>query len=217
MTGSLLLRINDAGPSTFIRAVLYLDDGTAVHFRDIRRFGRMWLVQDLSSVIGKLGPEPLEPEFTPQVLAGIFRNRRIAIKGLLLDQALIAGIGNMYADEALYSARIHPLKRGSSLTPSEIKKLHASIQKVLKQGIMQKGASVETYFRPGGDKGEAHLQFQVAHRKGKACPACGRPVERIVVHQRGTNFCPFCQKLPGIKKNRTAPFSRNHGGTTSAK
>jgi len=200
MTGSLLLKEADEEPAKSVRVIFYFDDRTALHFRDMRRFGKMWLVKDKNSVIGKLGPEPLEPEFTPEVLAGILDNRRSAIKGLLLDQTLIAGIGNMYADEALYYARLHPLRAANSLSKAEIKRLHNAIQKVLYQGIRNKGASTETYIRPSGVKGEAQLQFQVAHRKGKECPVCGGPIQRIVVHQRGTFFCPACQKLPPEKR-----------------
>jgi formamidopyrimidine-DNA glycosylase len=195
MTGSLLLKPAGEEPAKAVGVIIHLDDRTAIHFRDMRHFGKMWLVKDKNSVIGKLGPEPLEPEFTPGVLEKILDHRRVAIKGLLLDQTLIAGIGNMYADEALYYARIHPLRLASSLTRAEIKRLHQAIQQVLFQGIRNKGASTETYIRPEGVKGEAHLQFQVAHRKGKDCPLCGGPITRITVHQRGTFFCPKCQKL----------------------
>jgi formamidopyrimidine-DNA glycosylase len=205
MTGSLLLKRADEEPGNSVRVVIYLNDQTAIHFRDMRRFGKMWLVKDKDSVVGKLGPEPLDPHFTPELLEQLLHGRKVAIKGLLLDQTFIAGIGNMYADEALYDARIHPLRLAGSLTRKEISRLHASIQKVLKQGILNKGASTETYIRPEGIKGEAHLKFQVAHRKGKECPVCGGPIERITVHQRGTFFCPYCQKLP---RNQTTPSGR---------
>ncbi len=195
MTGSLLIKEAGEEPASSVRVIIYLEDRVTVHFRDIRRFGKMWLVKDRNEIVGKLGPEPLGPEFTPRILEKLIQNRKVAIKGLLLDQTIIAGIGNMYADEALYSARIHPLRLACSLTRGEIVRLHAAIQKVLFQGIRNKGASTETYIRPQGIKGEAQLQFQVAHQKGKECPVCGGPIERIVVHQRGTFFCPKCQKL----------------------
>ena len=196
MTGSLLLKPSNAKPTKAIRVIIHLDDGTAIHFQDVRRFGRMWLVSDPDEVVGKLGPEPLEEEFTPSILAKILDGRKTPIKGLLLDQTLIAGIGNMYADEALYAARLHPLRPANSLSKIEVRRLHGAIQQVLRQGIRNNGASTETYIRPGGVKGGAHLQFQVAHRKGKTCPVCGGLIQRIVVHQRGAFFCPLCQKLP---------------------
>jgi formamidopyrimidine-DNA glycosylase len=195
MTGALIVKPESEEPDKFIRVIIHLENKTAIHFRDVRRFGRMWLVQDFNTVVGKLGPEPLDEAFTPEVLAKILKGRKTPIKGLLLDQTLIAGIGNMYADEALFQAKIHPLRNSSSLKKSEIKVLHAAIQSVLRKGIKNKGASTSTYIRPEGSRGNAQLEFQVAHRKGEECPVCGGPIERILVRQRSTFFCPRCQKL----------------------
>jgi formamidopyrimidine-DNA glycosylase len=199
MTGSLLLKKASDPPEKFVRVVLKFENGSALHFRDVRRFGRMWLVEDEAAVVGQLGPEPLSAEFTPAVLAAILKGRQTPVKGLLLDQTLIAGIGNMYADEALYHARLHPLRPAGSLSKKEIAALHTAIQHVLTKGIRGKGASTDTYFRPSGNQGAAHLEFQVAHRKGEECPVCGGSIERITVQQRGTFFCPACQKLKGSK------------------
>lgn len=201
MTGSLLFKADNPAPEKFVRILLHFKDNSSLHFRDIRRFGRMWLVKDIASVVGKLGPEPLAPEFTPAVLQEIFKKRQTPIKALLLNQTLIAGIGNMYADEALYLAKIHPLNPAADLTRTQIQRLHSAIQSVLRQGILNKGASTDTFYRPEGEKGAAHLAFKVAHKGGETCPICGGPIERIVVHQRGTFYCPKCQRLPGkIKK-----------------
>ena len=194
MTGSLLLKPASAEPDKFVRAVIHLDKETEIHFRDPRKLGVMWLVEDADSVVGKLGPEPLETGFTPQVLAQRLDNRTAPIKALLSDQTFIAGIGNMYADETLFAARIHPLRRGGSLSSKEVEHLHHTIQQVLWSAIGNKGASVENYFRPDGTLGTAHFQFQVAHRLGgKLCPVCGTPIERIPIRNRGTYFCPHCQ------------------------
>ncbi len=195
MSGSLLLLHPGEDAGKYVRVTFKLSDGNIVNFRDLRRFGRLWLVDNPDSIVGKLGPEPLEDSFTPAVLKEILKGRKTPIKSTLLNQELIAGVGNMYADEALYHARIHPLQPAGSLTKAEIDRLFEAIQLVLRKGIRAKGASTETYLRPGGVKGEAHLQFRVAHQKGKACPVCGGPIERIVVGQRGTFFCPRCQKL----------------------
>ena len=195
MTGSLLLKPSEEPPEKFVRLVIRLNSGESVHFRDVRRFGRMWLVDDVDSVVGELGVEPLTSEFTPDLLGRMLKDRKAPVKSVLLDQSLIAGIGNMYADESLYRARIHPLQPAGSLKKAEIKRLHCAIQDALKQGILQKGASTDTYYRPGGAKGKAHLEFQVAHRKGEECPVCGGPIQRITVNQRGSFFCPKCQKL----------------------
>jgi formamidopyrimidine-DNA glycosylase len=195
MTGSLLIKKASDLPEKFVRVILKFENGAALHFRDVRRFGRMWLVGDENEVVGNLGPEPLNDEFTPAVLDDTLKGRQTPIKGLLLDQTLIAGIGNMYADEALYHARLHPLRPAGSLNKKEIAALHEAIQHVLNKGIRNKGASTDTYFRPSGSKGAAHLEFQVAHRKGQECPDCRRTIERITVLQRGTFYCPGCQKL----------------------
>ncbi len=193
MTGSLLVNPSD---DRFTRAVFHLDDGAALHFRDPRKFGVMWLGGDESAVADKLGPEPLEGDFTFEVLAQRLRNRTAPIKPVLIDQSVIAGIGNMYADEALFDARIHPMKPAGSLSKDEIKRLHSAIKRVLRAAIKNKGASVRNYFRPGGDIGTAHFEFRVAHGAGKSCPDCGTPIKRIVVRNRGTYFCPECQIEP---------------------
>jgi len=189
MSGSLLLK----PPDRFIRAILHLDEGTELFFRDPRKFGAMWLVGDKNAIINKLGPEPLEAEFTPKLLARRLSKRTAPIKALLCDQRLVAGIGNMYADEALFGARIHPLRSGKSLSQVEIERLHHAIRQVLSAAIKNKGASVENYFRPDGQIGTAHFEFKVAHGRGKNCPVCGTAIERIPVRNRGSYFCPKCQ------------------------
>jgi formamidopyrimidine-DNA glycosylase len=192
MTGSLWLK----EPEKFVRAIIHLDDGTNIYFRDPRKFGIMWLVDDEKSVGVKLGPEALGEEFTAKVLAERLKNRTAPIKALLCDQGLVAGIGNMYADEALFTAKIHPMRAGGSLSKEEVKRLHKAIQEVLRVGINEKGASTDTYFRPSGQPGTAHSQFRVAHRRGEKCPLCGTPLERLPVRNRGSYFCPKCQKAP---------------------
>ncbi len=193
MTGSLLIKPASAEPDKFIRAIIHLDNGSRLYFRDPRKFGAMWLVEDENTIVGKLGPEPLEANFTPQLLAQRLNNRTAPIKALLCDQSLIAGVGNMYADEALFTARIHPLRSGKSLSRNEIERLHRAIQQVLRAAINDKGASVNTYFRPGGELGTAHFQFKVAHQRGKNCHVCGTPIQRIPIRNRGSYFCPKCQ------------------------
>jgi len=194
MTGSLLLKPASAEVGKFVRAIIHLDNGTEIHFRDPRKFGLMRLVEDADFIDDKLGPEPLEAGFTPQVLAQCLANRTAPIKALLYDQTVIAGIGNMYADEALFAARIHPLRAGGDLSSADVKKLHRVIQQILRSAIGNKGASVDTYFRPDGTRGTAHFQFRVAHRlSGELCPTCGTPIERIPIRNRGTYFCPKCQ------------------------
>jgi formamidopyrimidine-DNA glycosylase len=196
MSGSLLVGRDSQEPPRFTRAIIHLDGGTSIFFCDPRKFGLMRLVKDMASVVGKLGPEPLEPEFTPDLLQKLLARRQAPIKALLCDQNFIAGIGNMYADEALFAARIHPLRTGASLTRAEIQRLYKAIRQVLRAGIGNKGASVENYYRPDGTTGTAHFEFKVAHRGGEPCPKCGTPIERITVRGRGTYFCPKCQPAP---------------------
>jgi len=193
MTGSLLISQDSSEPPKYTRAIIHLDKDTNIFFRDPRKFGLMRLAKDRDSVVGKLGPEPLEAEFTPQVLAQRLAKRKAPIKALLCDQHLIAGIGNMYADEALFAARVHPLRSGGSLSQEEIECLHSVIRRILWSAIGNKGASVDTYFRPDGTPGTAHFEFKVAHGRTKSCPDCGTPIKRIVVRNRGTYFCPKCQ------------------------
>ncbi len=196
MTGSLLLK--PATEERFIRAVIHLNDGE-IYFRDPRKFGVMWLVKNESAIENKLGPEPLEVEFTPEVLAQLLHNRTAPIKALLLDQSLIAGIGNMYADEALFTAGIHPLSSGRSLSQDRVEQLHHAIRQVLSAAIGNKGASVANYFRPGGELGTAHFEFKVAHRGGEPCFNCNTPIQRIPIRNRGSYFCPKCQPLPDLR------------------
>jgi len=196
MTGSLLLKPASAEPDKFIRAIIYLDKEAALHFRDPRKFGVMRLVEDKNTVVGRLGPEPMEAGFSPQLLLKRLDNRTAPIKALLCDQTFIAGIGNMYADEALFAARIHPIRSGKSLSRGEVERLHSAIRQILSAAIGNKGASTDTYFRPDGTRGTAHFEFKVAHRRGQPCLICGTPLERIVVRNRGTYFCPYCQPEP---------------------
>lgn len=196
MTGSLIVGQDSTEPPKYTRAIIHLDEDTNVFFRDPRKFGVIRLLSDNRHIIDKLGPEPLEADFTPQVLAQRLAKRKAPIKALLCDQGVIAGIGNMYADEALFAARIHPLRTGESLSQPEIERLHSVIRQVLWSAIGNKGASTDTYIRPDGTLGTAHFEFKVAHGRGKSCPVCKTAIERIVVRNRGTYFCPRCQLEP---------------------
>lgn len=196
MTGSLIVSQDPPEPLKYVRAIIHLDNVTNIYFRDPRKFGLMRFVHDTEAIRDKLGPEPLEEFFTPQLLAKRLAGRTAPIKAILLDQKFIAGVGNMYADEVLYAARINPWRLGGSLTRPEIKRLHHEIRRILWAAIENKGASVDTYFRPDGSEGSAHYEFKVAHGLGgKTCSVCGGPIERVVVRNRGTYFCPNCQPL----------------------
>ena len=193
MSGALLLNPEQA--DRYARVIFDLDNGSRIIFTDRRRLGALWLVGNKQSIIGKLGPEPLTPAFTSQTLAKRLQKHKAPIKAVLLDQSFIAGIGNMYADEALFAAGIHPLRQANSLSPQETKKLHKATVDILRSAIDSGGASVDTYKRPQGTLGTAHFNFCVAHRGGKPCPKCGMPIQRLAVRNRGSYFCPNCQKL----------------------
>ena len=194
MTGSLILGKNDAEPPKYTRAIIHLDDGQNVFFRDPRKFGVLKLLKDLREIDAKLGPEPLEEDFTLKLFTEGLLKRTAPIKALLLDQKFLAGVGNMYADEALFLARIDPRRAANSLKKAEIKRLFDAIHDVLNAGIKFGGASVVTYFHPDGSVGTAHQHFNVAHNQKKECPVCGGPIERVVVRGRGSYYCPRCQK-----------------------
>jgi len=193
MTGSLLLNPNEV--DRYARAIFHLSNGHRFVFSDRRRLGLIWLVDDANTVVCKLGPEPLDESFTTDALEQGLSRHHIPVKAALLDQCIVAGIGNMYADEALFAARIHPLRKANAVSPEEVRTLHNCIRRVLGVAIRSKGASVDTYVRPEGELGTAHFDFKVAHKGGEPCPVCGTTIERCVVQNRGSYFCPSCQPL----------------------
>jgi len=194
MTGSLRLEKDTAELPKFTRAIIHLDNGQNIYFCDPRKFGVLKLVKNTKEIDDKLGPEPLEEGFTLKGFTEDLLKRTAPIKALLLDQKFLAGVGNMYADEALFLARIDPRRAASSLKKSEIKRLYTAIHDVLLAGIKFGGASVVTYFHPDGSVGTAHQHFNVAHNQKKECPVCGGPIKRVVVRGRGSYYCPKCQK-----------------------
>ena len=160
-------------------------------FRDTRKFGRAWLTDDPESVIGKLGPEPLSDEFTPGWLYDNLRRHHRRLKPLLLDQAFLAGLGNIYTDESLHRARLHPLAASDSVKRKQAERLWEAIRAVLNEGIRRNGASIDWVYRGG----EFQNYFRVYDREGKPCPVCGTKIQRLVVGQRCAHVCPKCQKI----------------------
>jgi len=194
MTGALLW--NPTGPEPFSRLEFILDDRSSLVYTDVRRFGTFCLAKNPDEIVGGLGIEPLGGKFTSSALAEYLGSRSTPVKSALLNQEHIAGIGNMYADEALFDAGLHPLRPADSLNRQEIAALHRSIRSVLKRAVENQGASIRNYRRPDGEAGRAHEEFAVAHRGGRPCPRCSTEVVRIVVGQRGTYLCPRCQRRP---------------------
>ena len=189
------LRMQPAGEPTqkHDRLQLNFNSGWKLVFNDTRKFGRAWLTEDPQKVLSGIGSEPLDQDLTPDKFHAMLQVRSRQIKPLLMDQRFLAGLGNIYTDEALFSAGIHPLRRSDTLTQPEAERLLAAIREVLQQGILAKGASIDWVYR-GGD---FQNHFQVYKRTGSPCPRCGTPIQRIVVGQRSTHFCPVCQPLGG--------------------
>lgn len=165
--------------------------GTALVFNDTRKFGRVWLAADLDDVTGDLGPEPLSEDFTALDLYNRLHVRHRLLKPLLLDQTFLAGLGNIYTDEALNLAGLHPLAHSESITPRQAERLHDAIRATLREGILRNGASIDWVYR-GGD---FQNHFRVYDREGKPCPRCGTRIRRLTVGQRSTHICPKCQKV----------------------
>ncbi len=179
--------------TSHLRISLIFTDGSHLLFTDPRKFARMYLVSDPAHVTGKLGPEPLEIGVT-EFIAGLQRSRK-RIKSLLLDQTFLSGIGNIYADESLHSALLHPLTPAHKVTKRKAAKLHAGIQEVLKKGISLNGASIDRFYkRINGQSGGFQDEFTVYARTGLPCLRCGTLIRKTTVAQRGTHYCPSCQK-----------------------
>jgi formamidopyrimidine-DNA glycosylase len=199
MSGDLVFKREAVEAAKHDRLILSLQPPARAHktgqryslaFNDTRKFGRVWLTAAPEEVTGRLGPEPLSDEFTSKWLAAALRGRHRQLKPLLLDQTFVAGLGNIYTDEALHRARLHPLSLSDSVSSRKAAQLHAAIQETLQEGILRNGASFDWVYR-GGD---FQNYFRVYDREGEPCPVCGTPIRRLVVGQRGTHICPNCQK-----------------------
>jgi len=196
MTGRLYVSDTHAqhDADRWVHFKLGLDAGHELRFSDARKFGKVYLTAQLDSVVGALGPEPLEDAFTLEVFRQRLMRHAKNIKALLLDQSFVAGVGNIYADEALFRAGIHPLRRADTLNADEIARLYDSVRAALRDGIDYEGASINWYRKPDGTRGESQNHFYVYGREGQACLACGASIHKIRVTQRGTHFCPHCQR-----------------------
>jgi formamidopyrimidine-DNA glycosylase len=200
MTGRLQIAARGQPRGRHERVALELEDGRRLQFHDTRKFGRFYLLDDPQAMLARLGPEPLDRGFTSRRLAGCLRSRKRQLKPLLLDQTVVAGLGNIYVDEALWDSRLHPLRSGASLSDPEIRALHRAIRQVLRRGLANQGTTLgsgeTTFYSVGRRRGRNRDALRVFRRTGAACPRCGTAIERIVVAQRSTHLCPRCQ-APG--------------------
>ena len=194
MTGGLIHSRGGCPEERFLRARFRLDDGAELCYLDLRKLGTMWLVDDESKVVGKLGPEPLGEAFGPQELHRLLAKRSAPVKAVLLDQGAIAGIGNIYADEALFEAGIRPAKPAKALSRRAAERLHRAVRKVLMEALEDRGSSFRDYVDAEGEQGMHQLRVKVFRRTGEPCYVCGTEIRRIRVGGRGTHYCPKCQR-----------------------
>jgi formamidopyrimidine-DNA glycosylase len=194
MTGRLEVAPSASAPGPWERLRIALDDGAVLRFVDPRKFGRVRFTRALGEVLGELGPEPLGDGFTPAGFHAALRARRRLLKPLLLDQTFLAGLGNIYVDESLHRAGLHPLTRSERLPPAAAERLWREIRLVLTEAIEREGSSFDTFYRtPEGNPGSYQDRFRVYGRTGEPCLACGTPIRYLTVGQRGTHVCPRCQ------------------------
>lgn len=194
MTGGLIHALRGCSDDRFLRARFRLDDGSELCYLDLRKLGMMWLVADESAVVGKLGPEPLGEAFGPREMRAALARRSAPVKAVLMDQGTVAGIGNIYADEALFEARIHPKKAARRLSRVAAERLHWAVRKVLVEALGDRGSSFRDYVDAEGEQGMHQLRVKVFRRTGEPCYVCGTHIKRIKVGGRSTHYCPRCQR-----------------------
>lgn len=199
MTGSLLLRSPSDPLEPYVRLLFELDNGSQLRFNDPRKFGKVFVMDaagaDRPMPWAQMGPEPLNGAFTLKTFRSSLQGRTGLIKPLLLNQRLVAGLGNIYVDEALYLARIHPQRAADTLKPAEIKRLHAAIRAVLAAAVEERGTTFSNYTDIEGRAGSYQQSLLVFQKAGAPCARCGTEIVRRVVGGRGTHICPKCQKL----------------------
>ena len=190
MTGRLRIHDGDSEPPPMVRHTFPLDDGREMRFIDPRKFGHLWLLSDPAEAMPKMGPEPLEPSFTNEVLADVLANRKAPLKALLLEQGVIAGLGNLYADEALFVSGIHPERAANTLSDDELTRLHWGIKDALTRSVEAYAAARDAEWP---DPPTALSPWTIPRGPGLCCPQCATEVQLLKVRNRSTWFCPRCQ------------------------
>jgi formamidopyrimidine-DNA glycosylase len=198
MSGRLHLIARESPRKKHEHVILNFKGGKQLRFHDTRKFGRIYLTSDADKILGRLGPEPLAPGFTCKIFAKRLGLRQRLLKPLLLDQTFIAGLGNIYVDEALWESKIHPCRIAASLTEPEMRALHRAIRRVLKRGLKNLGTSLGTgkanFYSIAKHRGRNRDKLKVFRRTDRPCPRCRTKIQRIIVGQRSTHICPKCQK-----------------------
>jgi formamidopyrimidine-DNA glycosylase len=202
MTGQLMTRLANDPVPPHTHAFFGLDDGHELRYTDVRRFGRMLLVPEsqIAAFGERLGAEPLEISLTE--FCARFSSRGARVKALLLDQRILRGVGNIYADESLFRARIHPARIARNLTQTQLAALHRAVREILTTAIRLRGSSVSDYVDSDGKRGEFQFRHRVYQRQGKPCVRCREKIRRVIVAGRSSHFCPRCQPAPRLRKNR---------------
>jgi formamidopyrimidine-DNA glycosylase len=225
MTGQLFVVPADLPEDPYVRLVVELADGRELRFRDIRKFGKIGLygrdpitgelVTEVggAAVFAAIGPEPLDPAFTVRAFRSRLRRRKGRLKSLLLDQSFVAGVGNIYADEALWRSRLHPLRTVGTLRVADERHLFEAMTGVLSEAVARRGSSIDDYTAPDGD-GSMQEQLDVYQRTAEPCHRCGRPIKRIVVGARSTHLCSWCQRLPASDRPGAKAILRSMTGGT---
>lgn len=202
MTGHLLLVKPETHRDKHEHVILYLADGRELRFHDTRKFGRFYLTSDPDTFFANIGPEPLSKAFSPAILTAMLKGKSRKLKPLLLDQNYLAGLGNIYVDEALWEAKLHPAAKACDVTPKEAANLYRAIVKVLQSGLDNMGTTLGTsaanYYSVGGRTGRNSDKLQVFRRQGQPCSRCGALIEKLTVSQRGTHICPVCQTVKPV-------------------
>lgn len=197
MSGRLYLTQPGAARSKHEHVIIDFDNKLQLRLHDTRKFGRLILTGTPDTIVSRLGPEPLDEQFSPQILGRGLRAKKRRLKPLLLDQTFIAGLGNIYVDEALWEAQLHPCRISSTLTTSEVRRLHRAIRHVLTRGLRNLGTSLGTgkpnFHSLNGERGRNQYELNAFRRTGLPCPRCGTLIARLVVGQRSTHICPACQ------------------------
>lgn len=191
MSGDLVIERANTPIQIHARVLFYFRDDWRLTFIDPRKFGRIWLLDDPQRILSKLGPEPFDSEFSTLDLHKKLNSKQRLLKPLLLDQTFLAGLGNIYTDEILNLARLHPARISRTITLNEAEQMHSAIHAILTEAIRRNGSSIDWVYRGG----EFQNQFRVYQRQDHPCKTCGTKIERMVIGQRSTYYCPFCQVI----------------------